>query len=84
MNYSNEQLVKFLSLSNKKLKQLRLKVKNIRIERNKLKAKLNEIELYLNNISNGFDKCDDPSDRECYELQGKQEIKEDILKIISK
>ncbi|NFH40777.1 hypothetical protein [Clostridium sporogenes] len=85
MDYSNEQLLKFLSLSNKKLKRLKQNIKNVRIQRNEFKSKLDEIEWYLNNnIREKFDKYDYPSDRECYELQGKKEIKEDILRIISK
>jgi hypothetical protein len=57
-------------------------MKKIRIQRNDLKRKLNEIEYLLKNTNYYFDKYDYPSDREVYELQGKVELKEDLLKII--
>jgi len=84
MTYSNERLLKFLSLSNKKLKLLKSKIKNVRIQRNKHLSKLNEIERYLNYIYNYYDEYDFPSYREFYKLQGKLDLKKDILEILNK
>lgn len=47
VEYSTEELLKFLSLANKKLKKLKRNVKNMRIERNRYKKKLQEIEKCL-------------------------------------
>lgn len=84
MGYSVEDLIKFLSISNMKLKKIKRNIKNVRIERNKYKAKLKEIEEYLNDNVYLFDKYDYPSDAECHRLSGKIEIKKELLKILNK
>ena len=84
VEYSTEELLKFLSLANKKLKKLKRNVKNIRIERNKYKKKLQEIERCLAEKTCYFDRYDYPSNSEVDELNGKLKLKEEILNIINK
>ena len=83
-SYSENDLIKFLSLANKKLKAVKKNIKNVRIERNYYKKKLEEIEYYLNNYIEPFSKYDHPSNSECDKLYGKMEVKQDLLDILKK
>lgn len=79
-----ESSIKYLSLANKKLKKLQKNVKNIRIERNFLKKKIDDIVCLLNEAVYKFDQYDCPSDTEWGRMDGKAELKKDIMKIINK
>lgn len=80
--YSYEDLLKFLSLANKKLKKTNKNLKNVRIERNYYKEKLNNIEQLLNNSVYKFDIYDYPSNIEIERMNGKEQLKDDIIEII--
>ena len=81
MKYSTQELLKFLYLSNKKLKKTKRNFKNVRIERNKYKFQIQQI----NNILNDIDfKYYDMSKEYYLKLEGKSELKEEILKILNK
>lgn len=81
--YSIEELLKFLSLANKKLKKLKRNNKNIKIERNNYKRKLEEIIKESNRISN--QKLDYYcTDSDYKRLEGRKELANDILNIINK
>lgn len=81
-SYSLEDLAKFLSIANNKLKKLKKSVKKIRIERNLCKEKLEEIEKYLANDIVQFQDGDD--DNGYIKHRGKLELKRDILEILNK
>lgn len=83
MKYSMDDILKFLSLSNLKLKKMKRNIKNVRIERNYYKLKLQKIEDVLNNTTYYFGKYDFPSEREHYRLIGKLDLKEELKRIIA-
>lgn len=82
MQYSTNELLKFLSLSNKKLKKIKRNIKNIRIERNRYKKKLHEIEKILNDQSNYTIYDYYPSESEYYKMEGKKALRDVLLYIL--
>lgn len=84
MQYSTNELLKFLSLSNKKLKKIKRNIKNIRIERNRYKKKLHEIERILNDSSNYIIYDYYASEEEHFKMEGKRALRDTLLYIIKK
>ena len=83
MKYSTEDLLKFLSISNKKLKKLKRNTKNIQNERNNSKKKLKEIESLLSNTTfTPSTHYDDFSEEEYCKKIGALQLKDEILKIL--
>lgn len=77
-----DKLQEYLSISNRKLKNIKQDIKKVRIERNSYKNKLEEIESVLNNITYCYDRYDIPNDEDYGRVSGKIELKEELLKII--
>ena len=80
---SREEIISVLLKAHSSNKKIKKRYRSIKKEKMELENKMNKIKNLLNYTTYHFDKYDFPSEREDYRLQGKVELKEELMSIIA-